>query len=449
MERKIIMKQAAVREKGERSLKFTAYLVTVFFIVVSLFPLFWMINSSWKDSLSLITYPPKWLPKAPQEITVVLNYDMAAVMTRKALEIDAMKTTWFSWKKCQNEPIGEIRVIGVRNHRLIYEANTVSSNFAAGRQNIVPNQFFSDQLMRMKLSEIKKKRYSVFTWYGNAGPAYQPVNGNSVGSEDTPANKISTFLKSAVWLSGAVMRTTQKNNYWRLFENYRALWRISDVLTITTYSFQHFFMNSMIVTVSVIIAQLFFGGLAGYTLSHLLSKRWANIWLVFFIATIMIPEVAILVPLYITVQKLHLTGTMWGIILPHTSWGIVIFLFKGFFDQLPQDLIQAARIDGATEFQIFHKLIVPLSFPIFAVVSVMVFLPVWNEILLPLIIAGGNSAIWTIPVYTNAIQQSQLMASSMNLVMALLVVSTLPMLLIFIFCQGLIEKGIAWTGMKG
>jgi ABC-type glycerol-3-phosphate transport system permease component len=443
------MKQAAIREKGERSLKFTAYFVTLFFTVVSLFPLFWMISSSFKDSLSLISYPPKWLPKVPQEVTVVLNYDTSAVTDRKSSKIDAMKATWFPWKKFQNEPIGEIRVIGVRNHHMIYESKTVSSNFSTGRQNIVPNQFFSDQLMRGKISEIENKKYSVFTWYGDSGQTYQPVSGSTSLAADAPAFKIGAFLKSVSWLSGAVTQTTQKNNYWRLFENYRALWRISEVLTVTTYSFQHFFMNSVSITSLVIIAQLLVGGLAGYTLSHLLSKRWANFWTMFFIATIMIPEVAILVPLYITVQKLHLTGTLWGIILPHTSWGIVIFLFKGFFEQLPRDLIQSARIDGASEFQIFYKLIVPLSFPIFTVISVMVFLPVWNEILLPLVIAGGNSAVWTIPVYTNAIQQSPLMATSMNLVMALLVASTLPMLLVFIFCQGLIEKGIAWTGIKG
>ncbi|MBW7461490.1 carbohydrate ABC transporter permease, partial [Paenibacillus sepulcri] len=150
--------------------------------------------------------------------------------------------------------------------------------------------------------------------------------------------------------------------------------------------------------------------------------------------------------LYLTMDKLHLVNTLWGIILPHTAWGIVIFLFKGFFEQLPGELIQAGRIDGASEVHIFWRIIIPMSTPIFTVVSVMTFIAVWNEFLWPLVVAKSPQ-VWTFTVALNDFQNRQSMGA--NVIMSSLVIATIPLMIIIISCQKLIEKGVSFTGLKG
>ena len=154
-----------------------------------------------------------------------------------------------------------------------------------------------------------------------------------------------------------------------------------------------------------------------------------------------------MIPLYLTMNQLHLVDTLWAIILPHTAWGIVIFLFKGFFDQLPRELIQAARVDGASEFRTFYQIVIPMSVPIFTVVSVLTFLPVWNEFLWPLVVAR-SSANWTLTVALNNLQNQASIVSE-NMLMASGVISMIPLLIVFITCQKLIEKGASFTGVKG
>jgi multiple sugar transport system permease protein len=438
-------KSGRIREKGYYSLQITAYAVTALFIAASLVPLAWMISSSLKDGKSIYAFPPRWIPKVPQTVTVALDFSGMAQQDRQAFEAEAAKATWFAWKKLQNESIGEMRVVGTLNGRKVLEAQTPSYLFTAGRTQIVPAQVFTDAIMRIKLPIIRSNGYTHFRWYGDEGAEVRPQPDAAEPPADSPAGKVREFLQQAKFMKAKLVSVTQQSNWLRLFDNYITLWTMN-AKTDSGFDYPKYLLNSAVVTGATIAFHFFVGGLAGYALSRLISRKWAARWMLFFVATIMIPEIAILVPLYLTMEKLHLVNTLWAIILPHSAWGIVIFLFKGFFDQLPGELLQAARIDGASELRIYNRLVIPLSLPIFTVVGVMTFLAVWNEFLWPLVVAR-QEPVWTLTVAINDFQNRQSIGP--NVLMASLTVATLPTLAVFLFCQRLIEKGVAWTGVKG
>ncbi|MDQ0877378.1 ABC-type glycerol-3-phosphate transport system permease component [Paenibacillus sp. V4I3] len=433
-----------IKEKGQRSIKIIAYSITFLFIVLSLVPLVWMLASSLKDESSILAYPPKWLPAIPHSVQVEVDYSGQELKDAQFYEKDAMKATWYPWASNIRDSIGEVVVKGIKDGKLIYSANTTGSSFHYGRNLVVPTTLFNDNLMNVKLPIIHEKKLSSFQWLGDSGG----IEKGSGNSQELVSTHFRDFYANSKFVSGKVLSIEEKPRFWSIFDSYLVLNKVTKAASNDGYGISHYFLNSLIVTFVTIVSQLLFGGLAGYALSFLIKNKKLQLGLVmFFLATLMIPDIALLIPLYLTMNQLHLVDTLWAIILPHTAWGIVIFLFKGFFDQLPRELIQAARVDGASEFRTFYQIVIPMSVPIFTVVSVLTFLPVWNEFLWPLVVAR-SSANWTLTVALNNLQNQASIVSE-NMLMASGVISMIPLLIVFITCQKLIEKGASFTGVKG
>ncbi|MCC3376544.1 carbohydrate ABC transporter permease [Cohnella sp. REN36] len=432
-----------IRERGAGSVRAVSYSVALLFIVASIVPIVWMISSSMKDNISIYRFPPTWVPTIPKAVTITLDYDGTELQSEEQFELEAMKAIWFTWKKMQNDAIGSLGVTGVKDGVTIFKAEMPSYHFTAGRPQIVPTQLFTDATMRLKLSMIREQKLTRFDWTPDGG-AYDGPSSPGTDLPDTSAGVLAT-VNGANYLDGRVLAVTERADWTRLFDNYIVLWQMAGGKD-AAYNFPKFLLNSTIVTFGTIVSHMLIGGMAGYALAHLVRGRASGLWTLFFVATIMIPEIAILVPLYLTMDKLHLVNTLWGIVLPHTAWGIVIFLFKGFFEQLPGELLQAARIDGARELAIYWRIIVPMAAPIFTVVSVMTFISVWNEFLWPLVVARKPD-VWTFTVALNDFQNRQSMGA--NVMMSSLIVATIPLMIIIISCQRLIEKGVSFTGLKG
>ncbi|MDQ0916188.1 carbohydrate ABC transporter permease [Paenibacillus sp. V4I5] len=438
------MNPNTIKEKGQGSIKIIAYSITYLFIFLSLIPLVWMISSSLKDASSIQAYPPKWLPTIPHAIQVQIDYTGQESKDAEFYEKDAMKATWYPWASNIRDSIGEVVIRGMKDGKLIYTAKTSGPSFLYGRTLVVPTTLFNDNLMNVKLPVIQANKLSTFQWFGDHGEIANELE----NSQELISTHFRDFYATSKYVSGKVQSIEEKPRFWSIFDSYLILDKVTKAASSNGSGFTHYFLNSVIVTLGSIVSQLLFGGLAGYALSFLIHNKKLNLVLVmFFLATLMIPDIALLIPLYLTMTQLNLIDTLWAIILPHTAWGIVIFLFKGFFDQLPRELIQAARVDGASEFRTFYQIVIPMSIPIFTVVSVLTFLPVWNEFLWPLVVAK-SPANWTITVALNNLQY-QGGSISENMLMASGVISMIPLLIVFITCQKFIEKGVAFTGVKG
>jgi multiple sugar transport system permease protein len=213
----------------------------------------------------------------------------------------------------------------------------------------------------------------------------------------------------------------------------------------TRLDFPTYFLNSTLVALAVTVGNVMFGTMLGYALAKLAfpGKR-AVFALVLF--TLMIPGVVTFVPLFILTTNLGLTNTLTGMVLPFLAAPFGVFLMRQFILGLPDELIQAARIDGAGELRILFSVIMPLCGPAMATLGILTFLGSWNNFLWPLVVAQTEEK-YTLPVALALYSVGQ-NATKYGLLLAGAVVVVIPVVAVFLALQRHIMQGIAMTGIK-
>ena len=219
------------------------------------------------------------------------------------------------------------------------------------------------------------------------------------------------------------------------------------------------FVNSAFVSVTITVLQTFFNALCAYTF----AKRkfpGRNVIFVLFLGTMMVPGQVTLIPNYIIIQHIPFFGgndwmgtgghgwldSYWGLIMPGVVSAFGIFLLRQYMVSIPDELLDAARIDGASEFRIFWSVILPLCTPALAANAIFTFQGAWEDFFWPLIILSSPDKI-TAPVgLALFVVQNK---TSWNLLFAGSVIATLPMIVVFMIFQRHFIKGIAMTGIKG
>jgi multiple sugar transport system permease protein len=201
-------------------------------------------------------------------------------------------------------------------------------------------------------------------------------------------------------------------------------------------------LNTIVFAGAVTIISVFFDSLAAYGLSRV-DFKGRGILLAVLIATMMIPAMALLIPVYKLLGSMGLVNSYLGIIIPRMADVGGIFLLRQFFISIPKDLDNAARIDGAGEFRIFAQIILPNAVPAILTVGMFNFMGNWNDLLWPLIMTSKPE--------TRTITAGLAMLTghgSSVVVMAGALISALPLLIVFFFVQKRFVEGIAMTGMK-
>ena len=207
-----------------------------------------------------------------------------------------------------------------------------------------------------------------------------------------------------------------------------------------------FFFNSIVVAMAVTIGNLVFSPMLGYALAKL---RFAGkgVLLGLVLATLMLPGAAILVPQFVLMSALGLVNSYPALILPFLAGPFGVFLTRQFFSGLPDELLEAARMDGASEFRIFWTIAMPLAGPVLATLGILTFLGSWNSFIYPLVMAQ-EPEMYTLPVALATFATGQYQADH-GMLMAGALVLVLPILIIFVVLQRWITEGIATTGLKG
>jgi multiple sugar transport system permease protein len=209
--------------------------------------------------------------------------------------------------------------------------------------------------------------------------------------------------------------------------------------------FAGFFLNSVIVAVFVTLGNIAFSSMVGYALAKL-EFRGKKVLFALVMATLMVPGVVTFVPLFVLAANLGLVNSYAGLILPFLITPVGVFLMRQFIMGLPDELIEAARIDGAGEWRIFLRVIMPLCGPAIATLTILTFLGSWNNFLWPLVVATTEN-MYTLPVALALYSVGQ-NASQYGLMMAGAVVVVVPVLLVFVLLQKYFVQGIALTGIK-
>jgi multiple sugar transport system permease protein len=220
-------------------------------------------------------------------------------------------------------------------------------------------------------------------------------------------------------------------------DNYRGLFARMNVATYLT--------NSVLVAAAVTLGNLVFCSMVGYVLAKI-NFVGRRVLLVLVLGIMMVPGMVTFVPLFILVSNLGLTNTYLGLILPFLVGPVGIFLMRQFISGLPDELIDAARVDGAGELRIFARIVLPLCGPALATLSILTFLGSWNNFLWPLVVAQTEDK-YTLPVALALYSIGQ-NATEYGLLLTGAVVIVVPIVLVFLVLQRHFVHGIATTGIK-
>ncbi len=223
-----------------------------------------------------------------------------------------------------------------------------------------------------------------------------------------------------------------------VWQNYIDIWTKSDMLT--------WIRNTLVLAVSVTFLQVLTGSFAAYGFARM---RFAgrDILFLIYVGTIAVPWQSYMIPQFILLSNLKVSNTLWAIILLQAFGAFGVFLMKQYYETIPEELSEAARLDGLSEYGIWRRIMLPLSVPALASLSLLTFVNTWNDYLGPLIYLR-NPDLWTIQLGLKSFV-SNLFDTNYALLFAGLTISVIPIAIIFLLGQKYFVEGIATSGMKG
>lgn len=222
-------------------------------------------------------------------------------------------------------------------------------------------------------------------------------------------------------------------------ENFVLAWNYPDTM------FPQYTINSIIIAVVGTVFAVTLNTLSGFAFAKF-EFFGRDILFIIVLATMMIPFQVIMIPVYVILASLGLVNTYWGVILPSTASAFGIFLIRQFMQSIPNELLDAARIDGTSELGIFARIVVPLSMPAIAVFAILHFVFLWNDYLIPLLVMNRQE-MYTLQLGIKGFMTEY--QAKWNFLMAMTLVSLIPTVGVFLFFQQYFVRGIAMTGMKG
>jgi multiple sugar transport system permease protein len=245
---------------------------------------------------------------------------------------------------------------------------------------------------------------------------------------------LSSSLKFDADVFSLPIRWIPRNPVWK---NYVMIWR--------KINFGLFTFNSFKLSIIITLIQVFTSSFAAYGFAKCHFRGRDTLFFIY-IATIAIPWQVYMLPQYIEMRMMHLVNTHLGYIFMQSFIAFGVFLMRQFYVSIPDELLDAARIDGLTEYGIYGRIVLPLSTPVIATLSIFSFVNVWNDFMGPMIYFDSNYNK-TIPLGIRMFLGQY--STEYGLIMAASVVSLVPVFVVFLFFQRFFVEGIASTGLKG
>ena len=255
------------------------------------------------------------------------------------------------------------------------------------------------------------------------------------------------FLLPLAWMMTSSVKSTNEvfSVNWQWFpevwrwDNYVTVWTDPDVSMLSAY------MNTAFITVISTVSQLIIASLAAYAFAKI-NFQGKGVVFAMFLATMMMPTEVTIVPRFILFKTVGLYNNLWAIILPHFFNATSIFMLRQFYISLPDDLMEAAKIDGAGHPRIFSQILMPLTKSSLISLMVLSFISCWNEYMAALIFLVKKN-LYTISQVIRWYMLDDLQRYDLN--MAAATSAIIPVVILFIFCQKYFVEGIATSGVKG
>jgi multiple sugar transport system permease protein len=254
-----------------------------------------------------------------------------------------------------------------------------------------------------------------------------------------------TMLLPFVWMVSASLKNNEEVFAWPptfipktwVWSNYPRAWQVAEI--------GRYFQNSIIVAVAVTAFSVFFNALAGFAFAKF-RFRGRDAVFMGILATMMLPGQVTLIVAYLLIARLGYTNTYQALIVPGLAGAFGIFYMRQAMKSVPDELIDAARVDGFTDFEIFYHVALPLIKPAVSALSIFTFMGSWNAFFWPLIVIDDKS-LYTLPLAVNSLA-SQQVVQSWPLLMAATTMIVLPIIFVFLLFQRQFVRGVAMTGLK-
>lgn len=205
-----------------------------------------------------------------------------------------------------------------------------------------------------------------------------------------------------------------------------------------------FYLNSLFVAVARVLITLFTSSLAGFIFAKYTFWGKRAVF-AFILAQLMVPFQVVMIPAYLILVKLHLVDSLWGLVIPAMVDAFGIFLVRQFVESLPGELLDAARMDGASEFTIYRRIMLPQMTAVLATLGIFTFMATWNDYLWPLVVITTHERR-TLPLLLTWYNSQH--GTRPDLTMAASILVLLPVLVVYVIFQRRIVRGLATTGMK-
>ena len=392
--------------------KFLVYFVLTFFALVMIFPFLYMLTTSLKIPADTFRYPPRMLPRDPASVTVE---GFEKPLPLYYVDVDGQKQEY---------------ALAVSNIKFgtYAAANNLTATVERFVAEVTPTGGENQQTLSVNGKD--EKLFDV-TVNGQIVPMIQ-ISQTTVGEFIDPKNPETKAYQNVRLSEPVESISLHSENYTKVLE----LNNMSRALT-----------NTALVTIFVVMGQLVTSVIGGYAFARLKFPGRDTLF-VFYLGTIMIPFVMLIVPLYQLMVLMGWTDRLAALIIPWIFTAYGTFLMRQHFITFPKEIEEAALLDGASRLQILTKILIPASVPALATQSTFTFLYAWNSFFWPLVIINvGNEKNHVLTLALNVLRGRA--SDTPNLILAGAAIAVIPPLIVFIFGQRFFVESVASSGVKG
>lgn len=438
--------------KSERFLKIVAVTVSLLFAALMLYPLVFAVSSAMKDNSQIYKVPPKLLPGKANSVSFVLDYTGQEFQNAEEMKDQMLKDNvlvMFGTNfKFADQSIMEIHVYGTREGKTLFHS----------RAHQMKLQMECDYGI-YKRTAIKKEILLHDDRYVRAcesiGYEFDEKGIDKVleeGLANDFQDQITPVIQEKYTTAGTLVSIGNRTKNLLSLESFKYYLDMPAYIypqseRVVKYGFLTFVMNSVIVIGFAMIAQVILCSVCAFVISRQLSQRAGKFVLMFFLGGMMIPFASIMLPQLIMYREMGAYNNYAALLLPFLyPYGFYVYLYKGFFDQIPGSYFEAAALDGAGSWYLYSRICMPLSKPIISLIALQTFIGNWNDFFWAWLVTEDQN-LWTLNVALYNISNNA--GTKQNALMGLAVVTITPVILLSILFSRQLKQSIAASGVKG
>ena len=438
--------------KSERFLKIVAVTVSLLFAALMLYPLVFAVSSAMKDNSQIYKVPPKLLPGKANSVSFVLDYTGQEFQNAEEMKDQMLKDNvlvMFGTNfKFADQSIMEIHVYGTREGRTLFHSRAhqmklqMECDYGIYKRTAIKKEILLHDDRYVRACE------SIGYEFDEKGIDKVPEEGLADDFQD----QIAPVIQEKYTTAGTLVSIGNRTKNLLSLESFKYYLDMPAYIypqseRVVKYGFLTFVMNSIIVIGFAMIAQVILCSVCAFVISRQLSQRAGKFVLMFFLGGMMIPFASIMLPQLIMYREMGAYNNYAALLLPFLyPYGFYVYLYKGFFDQIPGSYFEAAALDGAGSWYLYSRICMPLSKPIISLIALQTFIGNWNDFFWAWLVTEDQN-LWTLNVALYNISNNA--GTKQNALMGLAVVTITPVILLSILFSRQLKQSIAASGVKG